>query len=202
MLCEPPRENKGCSDPGKAGFRAWLSWILRGKKKLSLRAWGDHPRPTENLPSLPVLMHVRGAGFSPINYNASFHPVHTFVFVCLLAGWGQRPLQSEVCVQRIRHKTNTVWFHLKETHTAINSGSPGGSAVKNPPADAGDPGSVPESGRSLGEGNNNPLQYSWLENSIDRGAWWATVHRVAKSQIRLSDQARVCVCVCVCACVC
>ena len=198
MLCEPPRENKGCSDPGKAGFRAWLSWIFRSKKRLSLRVQGDRPRPTENLPSLPALMHVRGAGFSAINCNESFHPVHSSVSVCLFAGWGQRPLQSELCVQRIWHKTNTVWFHLKEAHTAINSGSPGGSVVKNPPADAGDPGSVPESGRSLGEGNDNPLQYSWLENSIDRGAWWATVHGVAKSQIRLSDQARVCVCVCVC----
>ena len=42
-----------------------------------------------------------------------------------------------------------------------------------------------ESGRSPGEGNGNPLQYSCLENSMDRGAWWATVHGVAKSQTRL-----------------
>ena len=48
-------------------------------------------------------------------------------------------------------------------------------------------GSIPELGRSLGEGNGNPLQYSCLENSMDRGAWWATVHKVAKSRIRLSD---------------
>ena len=44
-----------------------------------------------------------------------------------------------------------------------------------------------ESGRSPGEGNGNPLQFSFLENSMDRGAWWATVHGVAKSGIRLSD---------------
>ena len=53
-------------------------------------------------------------------------------------------------------------------------------AVKNPPANAGDTrdtGSVPRSGRSSGEGNGNPLQYSYLENRMDRGAWWAT-HRV------------------------
>jgi len=43
-------------------------------------------------------------------------------------------------------------------------------------------GSIPESGRSPGGGNGNPLQYSCLENSMDRGAWWATVHGVAKSQ--------------------
>ena len=58
--------------------------------------------------------------------------------------------------------------------------------VKNSPANAGDmrdAGSVPELGRSPGGGNSNPLQYSCLENSMDRGAWCATVHRVAKSQI-------------------
>ena len=61
---------------------------------------------------------------------------------------------------------------------------PGGSDSKEP---AGDPGSIPGLGRSPGEGNGNPLQYSCLENSMDRGAWWATVHRVPKSQTRLSD---------------
>ena len=49
----------------------------------------------------------------------------------------------------------------------------------------GDTGSIPESGRSPGEGNGNPLQYSCLENPMDRGAWWATVHGVVKSQTRL-----------------
>ena len=52
---------------------------------------------------------------------------------------------------------------------------------------AGDPGSIPESGRSPGEGNGNPLQYSFLENPMDGGAWWATAHGVTKSWTRLSD---------------
>ena len=52
---------------------------------------------------------------------------------------------------------------------------------------AGDPGSIPGLGRSPGEGNDNPLQYSCLENSMDGGVWWATVHGVAKSRARLSD---------------
>ena len=55
--------------------------------------------------------------------------------------------------------------------------------VKNPPAkvgDTGDAGSIPVLGRSLGEGNGNPLQYSCLENSMDRGAWWTTVHGVVR----------------------
>ena len=60
--------------------------------------------------------------------------------------------------------------------------------VKSPPANAGDArdtDSIPGSGRSPGGGNCNPLQYSCLENAMDRGAWWATVHRVSKSQTRL-----------------
>ena len=57
--------------------------------------------------------------------------------------------------------------------------------VKNPPENAGDTrdaGSVPGSGISPGEGHGNPLQYSCLENLVERGAWWATVHGVMKSQ--------------------
>jgi len=52
--------------------------------------------------------------------------------------------------------------------------------VKNPPANARDMGSVPGLGRSLGEGNGSPLQYSCLGNPIDRGAWWATIYGTAK----------------------
>ena len=61
----------------------------------------------------------------------------------------------------------------------------GDSVVKNPPANAGDrrdSGLIPESEISHGEGNGNPLQYSFLENPMDGGAWWATVHGVAKSR--------------------
>ena len=68
-------------------------------------------------------------------------------------------------------------------------GFPGDSVVKNPSASAGDArdsGSLPGLGGSPGEGNGNSLQYSCLGNSMDRGAWWATVHGVAKSQPRLS----------------
>ena len=65
-------------------------------------------------------------------------------------------------------------------------GFPGGSVVKNPPAsavDVGDTVSIPGPGRSPGGGNGNPLQYSCLENPMDRGAWRATVHGVTKSWI-------------------
>ena len=64
---------------------------------------------------------------------------------------------------------------------------PGGSEDKASACNAGDLGSIPGLGRSPGEGIGNPLQYSCLENPMDRGAWWATVHGVAKSRTRLSN---------------
>ena len=74
---------------------------------------------------------------------------------------------------------------FKQSRSRKNSkGLTGDPVVKNPPANAGDTrdaGLIPESGRSLGVGNGNPLLYSCLENSMDRGAWRVTVHRVIKS---------------------
>ena len=67
-------------------------------------------------------------------------------------------------------------------HTRASRGCPGGLVVKNLPANAGDVGTIPGSGRSPGVGNGNPLQYSCLENFIHRGAWQSTVHEVTKSQ--------------------
>ena len=63
-------------------------------------------------------------------------------------------------------------------------GFPGGSEVKVSAQNAGDLGSIPGSGRSPGEGNGNPLQYSYLENPMDGGTWLATVHGVTKNQTR------------------
>ena len=65
-------------------------------------------------------------------------------------------------------------------------GFPGSSVVKNLPANAGDVGSIPGTGRSPGSGNGKLLQYSCLGNPMDRGTWWATIHGVTKSQARLS----------------
>ena len=64
---------------------------------------------------------------------------------------------------------------------------PGGSDGKESACNAGDLGLIPGLGKIPREGNGNPLQYSCLENSMDRGAWWATVHGVAKSQTQLSE---------------
>ena len=63
----------------------------------------------------------------------------------------------------------------------------GGSDSKASAYNVGDPGSIPGSGRSSGEGNGNPLQYSYLENPMDGGVWWATVYGVPKSWTQLSN---------------
>ena len=69
--------------------------------------------------------------------------------------------------------------------TPVFFGFPGGSDSKESACNVVDQGSIPGWERSPGEGNGNPLQYSCLENPMDRGAWWATIHRVAKSWTRL-----------------
>ena len=75
-------------------------------------------------------------------------------------------------------------FHYK---TGFIAGFPGGSVVKNPPANVGNTGSNPGLGRSPGEGNGNPLQYSSMGNPMGRGAWQARVHGVPKNQTQFSD---------------
>ena len=69
----------------------------------------------------------------------------------------------------------------------IYVGFPGGSDCKESACNAGDPSSITGLGRSPGEGSGNPFQYSCLENPMDRGAWWATVHGVTKSRTQLSN---------------
>ena len=70
---------------------------------------------------------------------------------------------------------------------SLNYGFPGGSDGKESACNAEDPGSIPESGRSPGEGHSNPFQYFCLENPVDSRAWLAMVHGVTKSQTRLSN---------------
>ena len=77
-------------------------------------------------------------------------------------------------------------FHSWNTQDLLR-GFPGGSDGKASVCNAGDPGSIPGSGRSRREGNGSPLQYSCLENPMDGGAWYAIVHGVAKSWTRLSN---------------
>ena len=78
-----------------------------------------------------------------------------------------------------------VYFNLHKEQqqkvSILNWASQVALMVKNPLANAGNLGSIPGWGRTPGEGNGNPLQYSCLENSVDKGAWWATVDGVAKN---------------------
>ena len=97
----------------------------------------------------------------------------------------------------IEHLISALDTLLSSEVTAMNKvlscqeltliGFPGGSDGKEPAYNVGDPGSIPGLGRSLREGNDNPLWYSCLENPMDRGTWWAIVHGVAKSWTWLSD---------------
>ena len=76
---------------------------------------------------------------------------------------------------------------MVESHSKLMLTFPGGSDSKETSRSAGDLGLIPELGRSPGGGNGTPLQYSCLDNSMDRGSWRGTVHGVAKSQTQLSD---------------
>ena len=83
---------------------------------------------------------------------------------------------------------STLFVHYNYLESFQNNkGFPGGSDSEESTFNARDPSLIPELGRSSGEGNGHPLQYSFLENSMDRGAWQATVHWVTKSQTHLSD---------------
>ena len=97
--------------------------------------------------------------------------------------WTEKPggLQSKGS-HRVRHNRTT------HTHTPPHIDTlPCGSAGEESARNAGDLGSTPGSGRSPGAGNDNPFQYSCLENPMNRGARWATVHGVAKSRTQLSE---------------
>ena len=94
---------------------------------------------------------------------------------------------SSATWEAIIYHTHTYMSHMCLRVFIHTYGSPGGSVVKNLPANARDTGSIPRSGKIPGEVNGNPLQYSCLGNPVDRGAWRATIQGVAKSQTWLSD---------------
>ena len=108
----------------------------------------------------------------------------TFVFLCLAYCAQYVHLYVHPCCCKWHYFF--LFFFMAEYQPFVRvyhffGGFPGGSEVKASASNAGDPGSVPGSGRSPGEGNGNPLQYSYLENPMDGEAWYATVHRVAES---------------------
>ena len=100
----------------------------------------------------------------------------SFVFIIKLRGRYRDfpiPLYPHIYIYSLPHSKHRAF--------------PGGSDGKVSACSVGDPGLIPGLGRSPGEGNGNALQYSCLENSMDGGAWWATVHGAEKSQARLSN---------------
>jgi len=104
--------------------------------------------------------------------------------------WTGRPgvLQS-MGSQRVRFRSLPHIIHFTMIKSSSIKGLPtwhSGNEPSCPAGDTGDVGSVPGSWRCPGGGHGSPLQYSCLENSMDRGAWWATVHGVTKSQTRMS----------------
>ena len=111
------------------------------------------------------------------------------VLICKMGMILLLPERAVVRLSYMRSEKHCVSAPLHPVcgHTQWPSGFSGGSGVKTPRASAGDMGWIPGSERSPGKGNGNPLQYSCLGNPMDRGAWWALVHSVAKSQTQLSD---------------
>ena len=116
--------------------------------------------------------------------------------------WGEREGENESIKFLKSNRPNVGFFLIRLQGLGISlhvpqfcplnhpfswKGFPGGSEVKASAHNAGDLGLIPGLGRSPGEGNGNPLQYSCLENPMDGRAWWATVHGVAKSWTQLSN---------------
>ena len=98
-------------------------------------------------------------------------------------------LNGEIVIHKLHIEQNKIYLFKKffQSSYKLLEGFTGCSDGKESTCNVEDKGSVPGLGRSLGEGNGKPLQYSCLENLMDRGAWWATSHEVANSWIRLRD---------------
>ena len=128
---------------------------------------------------------IPGSGRSPGEENGN--PLQ---YSCLERPHGQWSLVG-YCLNRVeksRTQLKRLSMHIQRLLTRFRTlGFPGGSDGKESAHNGGDLGSIPGLGRSPGEGNGYPLWYSCLENFMDRGAWQATVHGVAKSRTQMSD---------------
>ena len=115
-----------------------------------------------------------------------------YVFICLLSlciSSLEKSLFQFFAYLSFCHGPIGLWPLLWPLITIKNPGFPGGSDGKKSACDAGDQGSIPGLGRYAGEANGYPLQYSCLENSMDREAWWAIVDGVAKNQTQVRNYA-------------
>ena len=140
--------------------------------------------------SLDTARCLLGVGGQNLHTHTHTHPCPC---LCPIpSGWEPHSLRlsslEDGKTKKAEQKQIPSW--KKSEMYFVPPGFPIGAEVKNLPANAGNVGgvgSIPGSGRTSGEGNGNPLQYSCLENSLDSGAWWATVHGLVKSQTWLSD---------------
>ena len=127
---------------------------------------------------------LRDMGEAPYLPSLSL-PMCKMRVIAVPASWGCCELEN--CPARYMLRESWSQQSVRKLklykHRALQTlGFPHSSVSKESACSAGDPGSIPGLGRSPREGNGNPLQYSCLENSMDRGAWWATAHGVAKSR--------------------
>ena len=130
---------------------------------------------TEGTPQFPTPAGKRFALCSPQGTLWPFHSVDMWDF--------QGPGCQDCCWGKVSTRlAENLCLFLLNVHEP-ETGSPSGTVVKNPPANAGDVGSIPGLGRSPAERNGNPLQYSCLGNCMDRGAWQAIVQRFAESDV-------------------
>ena len=119
-----------------------------------------------------------------LTHKNGFILMYTFLAYLLRTHLNKNTYRTVIVyiLQLLNQSHMRIWYSLVHYTDFL-----GGSDGKASGCHAGDPGSIPGSGRSPGEGNGSSLQYSCLENSMDWGAWWATVRGVAKTQTRLSD---------------
>ena len=139
---------------------------------------------------VPGILQARTLEWVAISFSNAWKwkvKVKTLSFVRLL--WPRGPLLAykswalKLSLYGLRAQAASLLVELR----SLPAGFPGGSDGKESNCNARDPGSIPGSGSSSGEGHGCPLQCSYQENSMNRGAWWTTVHGVIKSQIWLSD---------------
>ena len=172
-------------------FSCIVSWILYHWAIWEALSKNDHCKSKDSV-SLSYFREFAIRGFFWDNWSCiDFLITHNTVPL-----WAQKQVHNDLpTIHKLQAVTPRQYFRDKETWlTRWNcqlmvdlrrGGFPSSSDGKASACNAGDLGSIPGSGRSPGEGNGDPLQYSCLENPTDRGDWWAAGHGVAKSQSRL-----------------
>ena len=156
-----------CSPWGRKGsdtteWLNWTEWWYSGPRTVTCRYTYANKLPTLTQQVPPQRRVKSGPGTLQVKFMLIFH-------------------------NRLRKLSWALYHTVFEEQKEPSIDSPGGSDSKKSACNARDLGSIPGSERAPGEGNGNPLQHSCLENPMDRGAWWATVHGITKSQTQLSN---------------